>query len=606
MDSNVAERHVHSPSPPGFKFDPAFEKPQHEITEISVDKDLRTRNACIASLALGWFIAVASIVVGTYILFSGKPPLPSFLYHRVETIGFFDYYWTNHDPTDTLYIKGHRVYRFPKAVAILIPLLLNIALTIVFDGINYIHSTTLRWALWREGRLTFNSNLRLFTNAKSHAPNRWYINAISALSLVVAYSAISLLTYDVYIKGIIDADANFISEEVSGERYALDFNSSAIFGLGVSLLVQACISTWCLCCKPGLVKTWSSDPLCNAKACISAGMLRGHAKSNPDSRKPGLVATPATLESSSCGHAATNPYAMARSSHFAPYELSMKPQNWFSANGVNIHICQGRRPLLRQFAARSLIRPVRLVTVTIWIIFGAAVIWTLIVMGIAVRSSATTAAFVVENSGRPDFLAYWQFYGQIGIYFATSRRRDWLGLIIQAAVQSWVTLGLHCIELLVNVSRDEAAWRKASSEKGSDLRASSILAAMRTWQGIWLFTFKSIVQWIFGYAFSANVFAWMNLIPMIVLTVLLLFVALFAEYLGRHKPKGPQPVTYGNMKALADLVDDWSSSTLYWGDKGEINGFRKAGTAGHHLREIQMDALYNGLCTQLDSSPTCR
>jgi hypothetical protein len=156
------------------------------------------------------------------------------------------------------------------------------------------------------------------------------------------------------------------------------------------------------------------------------------------------------------------------------------------------------------------------------------------------------------------------------------------------------------MELLANVSRDEAVWRKASSEKGSDLKASSILAPMRTWQSILLFIFKSIVQWIFGYAFSANVAAWMNLIPMIVLTVLLLLVALFAECLARHRPKGPQPVTYGNIQALADLVDDWSSSTLYWGDKGEIAGVRKAGTAGHPLPEIQMDALYSGLRTQLD------
>jgi hypothetical protein len=605
MGSEIAARHVHNQSPSGFKFHSGFEKPQHETTEILVDKDLQTRNACIASLALGWLIAVASIAVGAYILFSGKPPLPSFLHHRIETIGFFDYYWTNNDPTDTLYINAHRVYRFPKAVAILIPLLLNAGLTIVLDGINYIHSTTLRWALWHEGRLTFNSNLRLFTSAKSHAPNRWYVNAVSALSLVVAYSAISLLTYDVYIKGVTDADANFITDEVSGERYALDFNSSAIFGLGASLLVQACISTWCLCCKPALVETWSSNPLYNARACISAGVLCGYAQSSMCSTKPSSIADPPALESSSGGHATTNPYAMAHPSHFAAHELLTEPQNWYNANSVKGHNPQGRRPVRRQRTARSLIRSVRLVTTAIWIIFCAAVIWTLTVMGIAIRTSATTAAFVVENSGRSDFLAYWQFYGQIGVNFATNRRRDWLGLLIQAAVQSFVTLGLHCVELLTNVSRDEAAWRKASSKEGSDLKASSVLAPMRTWQSILLFTFKSIVQWVFGYAFSANVYAWMNLIPMIVLTVLLLFVALFAEYLGRHRPKGPQPVTYGNVQALADVVDDWSSSTLYWGDKGEIDGVRKAGTAGHHLGEIQMDALYNGLCTRLDSSPTC-
>jgi len=123
---------------------------------------------------------------------------------------------------------------------------------------------------------------------------------------------------------------------------------------------------------------------------------------------------------------------------------------------------------------------------------------------------------------------------------------------------------------------------------------------MRSWQSILLFTSKSIVQWIFGYAFSANVAAWMNLIPMLVLTVLLLLMALFAECLARHRPKGPQPATYGNLQALAHLVDDWSSGTLYWGDKGEVAGVRRAGTAGHPLPEIQMDALYTGLHTPHD------
>jgi len=231
-----------------------------------------------------------------------------------------------------------------------------------------------------------------------------------------------------------------------------------------------------------------------------------------------------------------------------------------------------------------------------------AAIWTLIVMGVAIRSSSTTAAYIVENAGRSDIMAYWQFYGQIGIYFATTYRRDWLGLIIQTAVQSCVTLGLHCVELLVNVTRDEAVWRKASSRKGSDSKASPIIAAITSGQSITLIAFKSIIQWIFGYAFSANVAAWMNLLPMIVLTVLMLFLALFVEYLARYRPKGPQPVTYGNLQALADLVDDWSPGTIYWGDKGGVGGVRKAGTADHPLPEIQMDALYSGVRTRFDSS----
>lgn len=577
------------------------------IAATSVDKDLQTRNFCIIGLASGWFISIALIGVGLYILFGGQPLLPPFLHHRVQTLGFYDYYWTNHDPTDRFYIDRHRVYLFPKAIAILIPLLLNITLTIVLDNMNYIHSTTLRWALWREGRLEYNSNLRLFTSAAAHPPNRWYVNAVSALSLVFAYGAISLLTYDVYIRGVTDADANFITDKVGGKRYGLDFNGWAILVLGISILVQASICTWCLCCKPNLVETWSSNPLHNVRACIGTGGLRGDARSSPASSSWGekSISVPHrnTPRLSFQDHAPTESHAMAFFSHSPRHVLSTAFQNLRDPHNAHLHFDHVRRPLKRQPAARSFIRPVRLVTALIWALFCMAVIWTLTVMGLAIRSpKSTTAAYILENSGRLDILAYWQFYGQVGAYFSTTSRRDWLGLIIQTAVQSCITLGLHCLELLANVTRDEAAWRKAAGSKGSDSKASPIFAAMKSKQTVTLFAFKSVIQWIFGYAFSANVAAWMNLLPLIVLTVLMLCLAMFAEYLARCRPKGPQPVTYGNIQALADLVDDWSHSRIYWGDKGEAGGVRRAGTASHSLPEIQMDALYSGVHTPLDSS----
>lgn len=37
---------------------------------------------------------------------------------------------------------------------------------------------------------------------------------------------------------------------------------------------------------------------------------------------------------------------------------------------------------------------------------------------------------------------------------------DWIGLLIQIVAQSFIVLGLHCIELIVNVSRDESCWRR--------------------------------------------------------------------------------------------------------------------------------------------------
>jgi hypothetical protein len=40
-----------------------------------------------------------------------------------------------------------------------------------------------------------------------------------------------------------------------------------------------------------------------------------------------------------------------------------------------------------------------------------------------------------------------------------------LGFFFVFAIQGAQTIGLHCIELLVNISRDEDAWRRAYPEK---------------------------------------------------------------------------------------------------------------------------------------------
>lgn len=82
-------------------------------------------------------------------------------------------------------------------------------------------------------------------------------------------------------------------------------------------------------------------------------------------------------------------------------------------------------------------------------------------------------------------------------------------LLIVAALQSLVTMSVHCVELLVNRSRDEQLWRKAmrqrhrknaeNSNSGSaDIRISSFKAALTSWQTITLFAFKPVIHWMFG------------------------------------------------------------------------------------------------------------
>ena len=52
-----------------------------------------------------------------------------------------------------------------------------------------IHATTLKWNLYREGRLNFTSNLRLFTNCRLSVPDWWSCNVPDSIFLIVAYSS---------------------------------------------------------------------------------------------------------------------------------------------------------------------------------------------------------------------------------------------------------------------------------------------------------------------------------------------------------------------------------------------------------------------------------
>jgi hypothetical protein len=537
-----------------------------ELSTQPIHKDLRTRNIAMAGLFLGCGLSISCVVLGLRMILAGRTPLPPWLQRMIEAIGVMEYYWIK----QTRYIYGHQVHRFPRIVATLIPLLINVFVTLALDCMNMLHSVTLRWALWREGRLDFNSNLRLFSTAKHHAPNSWPANLVSALSLVFAYGCASLVTYDVYIMGSTDANGNMISSQVDGERYGLDFNGWAIVGLGFFLLLQATISLWCLFWRPNLVETWSSNPLTNTKVCVVTGLLRGCKDQDSMAAEiPGEETIMSLNRSRSSSRLLTRP-----------------------------------RPFQR--SPRDLIPAVGRIMTLLWVLFGIVAIWTITLAAWAVHTGTANTNYVVQNSGRSDSAMFWQYYGQVTIDYSTTARRDWLGIIIQTAVQSCFTLGLHCVELLVSLHWDEKIWRKAASKNGSRLSDDSVLSRLKSWPIFTLFAFKAITNWVFSIAFSANVYITMNLLPVITLAILMLLLALFAEYLARVEPKGPQPATYGSLQTIVDLVDNWGYGTIWWGDKGMDGYIRRAGTAGYPLPEIQMDYLYRGIRTKLDSYPTQR
>ena len=95
-----------------------------------------------------------------------------------------------------------------------------------------------------------------------------------------------------------------------------------------------------------------------------------------------------------------------------------------------------------------------------------------------------------------------------------------------------------------------------------------------------------------------------------ILLILMLLLGAFATTLGLFPPKGPQPLAYGHMQTLANLIDGWGDDgkSIYWGDKtahdqnrlldifpgGDELMFRRAGTATSKsdVGPVKMDAVY--------------
>ncbi|KIW02672.1 uncharacterized protein PV09_06109 [Verruconis gallopava] len=538
---------------------------------LEVNRDLRTRNLCVFALVLGILAGIASLAAGCQIVASGRTLLPSFLLDKYINMGTVDYPF----PAKTAkhYLSGHRVVPVPEAAMLMIGFVLNVCLTVLFDCMAFIQNTTLRWALCKEGRLVFNSNPRLFIGARHFAPNWRVSNAVSALALTMGYGSISSLTCSIYVVGMSNGRSGIAEgKPITGPRYAIDFSGWGFIGLGISLLLQGSISSWCLS-RSKIVPTWSSNPFNTALICA----LLGLADKNR-TKKPKLLAADAIM-----------------SAQKLPNHVEAKP-TWLTQSdygeGITLAVPQRKQLPMRLEVPHS-----SRFTYFAWAVFAVIVLWILVITTFGMKTRSCTSDYVDHMAHRLDFLAFWQNYCQVTIPYYVDpffNRRDWLGLIIQCAVFSFITLGLHCAELLTDIARDESAWRKATTT-GADAGRGALIEGATSWVCWLMFAFKSIAPWMFSMAFNTNLVVFNNLIPLSVLGLIMLSVALFSEYLLRWQPKGPQPCVYGNISKLASLVDEWHPR-IFWGDKGMIDDkVRRAGTAGRRLADVDMSMLYANL-----------
>ncbi|KAF2473026.1 uncharacterized protein BDR25DRAFT_352504 [Lindgomyces ingoldianus] len=454
------------------------------------DKALGTKKWCFIGLATIYVLSLGLIICGTIAFVIAGERIPK---HFFEIPAAF-----RPDATPVLLYPTVIFGSMSDSAREITILAINTCVTVSTEILGYIHATSLRWALYHEGRLHSNSNLRLFTSCRQCRPNSWYVNVVWGLLLTVSYSCASQI--------IVGADDILSPGDVG-------FNSTAIVILGACLLFLCILSTWSL--FPSYdrkILSWSSDPLNTTLALLHDTWQR-----------PEL--------------------------HPARLPRAVQPQVTYVYSRLKI------------------------VVAYLWFLVpligtgGGAIL--------RIQNQQLDKSFIADSYGSiPTSLL--PPCSVVGYCIGWHNSAPAVNILFLAAVQILYTLAIHSAEQLVNLHRDEAVWRCASSNRathGTIIAKESTKAAFTSWQTAFLLVMKPVSHWLFGLCIVVNgqhLIAF-HPMPLFTLAGVAILLAAFGTFLASHKQKGPQPATYGDLMLLAELVDDWGDGAggrLFWGDKG--------------------------------------
>ncbi|KAH8687993.1 hypothetical protein BGZ60DRAFT_394964 [Tricladium varicosporioides] len=322
---------------------------------------------------------------------------------------------------------------------------------------GYIHSVSLRWALWHEKGSISNLRPRLLNNTRKFWLHRWYTNMLSFWFLIMSYAATSQIfpaRVDAYLTqtGHSEAIVYYFTDE-SG----LAVNGIALAGLGIGILGQGLISVFCLFRSGSNILSWSSHPLKIVLACHHAGH-----KDNADHNSHIIFTS------------ASSPVSKAPS--MCPYSLGEI-----------------------QVPAKRLIS-------FVWFLFLGSISWATTVMVLSFRDNpqAQLSFLIIPQPNR-------QYIADVAILLSPSSYPYVSSFLAISGLQACFTIGLHCAELLVNLGRERTAWNndfittsKASAnvqiDKMQDTKhiPGSIKLALTSWQTMSLFVLKPVIHWFLG------------------------------------------------------------------------------------------------------------
>ena len=437
--------------------------------------------------------------------------------------------------------------RMPTALKEITPLLINIAVAALTESTGFIHTTALRWALGE--RLIFNTNLRLFSCVPGCLAFGAISNFFNAGFLALSYCATSLI-----MSGLppteVCGHAGLLVTNCS--PYVAYFSPGALIALGIGLGGNAAITTWQL--RSIDIPTWSSSPLDIAWASLST-----------------------------CQRGREEHRCMA-SVH------------------DSINISTPMKPKLHQRHVWSAHRQVRSVFIYLWTLVILVLAWCgAIIASINTYSrkcsddsssrcgvfSGSSWSLLPDTEGATSLVQINTVDKENDSNSSNENLGYFLAFVLVLGFQSVLTMGLHCAELLVNLSRDEDTWREAYTTKGYAPK-SALFTMLSSWKSALLLALKPIVHWVFGlgmtFYYGGGVF--MRPPQLLYLSFTIITLATLGTAVCFIRPKGPQPATFGHIQTLINLIDVWSEH-MYWGHKGKgTAGICHAGTADVKLEQI--------------------
>lgn len=439
----------------------------------------------------------------------------------------------------------------------ILPLALNVLVTCINEALGYIHTNSLRWALQREGHLAFNSNLRLFTSARTSKANAWYANICMLSCIVTSYASTSLI----FMGDIPIAQSARTAKSLLPDNSTNFVCGYALLTLAIGILGQCIIASAALYSAVSS-PTWSQSPIDTAAACAAVAAIN------------------------------TVPNRCLRSVHDEEHDSSPVA------------------PVSRQRPAYTTHKEARVVLLCIWVTVALALLWGGVLIAVINNFKSVDGVYYghswaffparpnsqdladavfegIDTSGTMTLTVPWNVIGQYerqgtATPYVSFPSFCWAFALI-CLLQTVMTVSLHCAELLVNVVRDEKTWRRAGRGPGvskSSLGLSrkpmnALHALLVSVPALTLFLYKPVLHWIFSLAVSAYFSVGLVMRPpqIIYLSLGAALLALFVSALAFWQPKGPQPATFGHLQTLVNLIDEWpeEGEHMFWGRKAGGN-----------------------------------